>query len=112
MAITVNVIDCMNGRAAEGVKIKVEYRTDSTWRDLATGETDGSGQLSDWHPEFTPTYGIYRLELDIDGYFASLGSPSFYAQAMATFRVIDPAAAYQVSVLVTPYMQLMYQYCC
>jgi 5-hydroxyisourate hydrolase-like protein (transthyretin family) len=54
--------------------------------------------------------GVYRIELDVDGYFASLGIAPFYPTITVSLRVQSPERSYTVPVLITPYAYLTYAY--
>jgi 5-hydroxyisourate hydrolase len=109
MTIAVSVTDCTYGRGAQGLGIGLERRSNGVWGDLMQGCTDDKGQVSDWSPMLALTRGIYRIHLDIDTYFVTLGVVPVYPSVTITFRVRDPATRYNVAVLITPYANLVYQ---
>jgi 5-hydroxyisourate hydrolase len=108
MNISVSVINCMHGRPAEGVAVRLERKVGGEWVELAHGRTDENGWLGNWHPAPVLGRGIYRLELDLDSYFGNLGIIPFHPSAIVAFRAVDPAQTYQLPVLATPYAIMTY----
>jgi 5-hydroxyisourate hydrolase len=99
MSISVHVLDCMNGCAAADMAIRLCRDLGDAWQDQARGRTDAAGRLV-----IRPVArGIYQVECDLDGYFAGLGVTPFYPRISIVFRVSDVAAAFAISLLITPH---------
>lgn len=107
MKVTVNVVDCAHGRPAEGVAGRLEQRLGGVWTELAKGRTDERGAIS-WDGMPSPGRCLYRLELDIDQYFATLGIVPSHPWVTVVFRVLDPGADQHIPVLMTPHAHMTY----
>ncbi|XRQ09016.1 hydroxyisourate hydrolase [Actinomadura welshii] len=101
MSILVNVVDSLHGQPAEGVGMHLEHRIDGEWREVVQGKTDENGDFRPLNGGPLPQYGIYRLELDIDAYYATLGLAPFYPRVTIDFRVSDAGAEHHIPVLIT-----------
>ncbi len=102
MNIAVNVLDCLHGHAATGVVVRLARADGKDWLDVAVGRTDENGRVTVWKPEFIIQRGVYRAELNLDAYFTALGISPFIPTAIVSFRVLDPVAAYNIFLSVTP----------
>jgi 5-hydroxyisourate hydrolase-like protein (transthyretin family) len=98
MSLTIRVVDCQNGRAAESVSLVLS----GPHAQLARGSTDEKGIFrysgssnGDSH------HGVYQLDLDIDSYYASLGLIPFYRKIATILRLADAEQDYVVAVLIT-----------
>lgn len=108
MGITVNVIDCMHGRPAEGIAARIDCEVDGVWGKSGRGRTDENGMLRDWLPPIVLSHGVYRIELDVDSYYATLGIVPRYPRVSVIFRVFDPAEHHLVPMLITPTSHITY----
>lgn len=107
MKVTVSVVDCAQGRPAEGVAGRLERRVDGVWTEQAKGRTDECGSIT-WGRVPSPAKCVYRIELDVDQYFATLGIVPTHPWVTIVFRVLDPAADQHIPVLMTPHAHLTY----
>ena len=67
------------------------------------------GEFPSVLPPVHAASGVHRIELDLDGYFASLGMVAFHPTLTVDFRVVDPTQHHRISVLITPYSQVSYR---
>ena len=88
MGVTVYVHDSMRGCPAEGMPVMLEKQTHAKWIEAGTGLTDDNGHVGA-HFLHVEGRGVYRLILDLDSYFVSLGVESFYPSVTTTFRLGD-----------------------
>lgn|SRR5487761_1398470 len=109
MSITITAIDCLHGHPAAGVLVQLARRNDHGWREPSKGCTDDTGNVGSWDPEPKLERGVYRVELDLDGYFATLGIAPFMPTAVASFRVLDSSEPCRITLLVTPYTTIAYR---
>jgi 5-hydroxyisourate hydrolase len=100
MSLTVRVIDCTYGRPVIGMSVRLERDVGRTWIEQLRTQTDDQGRLADWLPNPLDR-GVYRLEFDLDGYFASLGIAAFYPSIIICFRIADPDDAHCIPLLIT-----------
>jgi len=107
--ITICVVDSMHGRPAEGLAFRLQRKVGGEWQDQMQGHTDERGEVVGMLSPLAVTSGIYRVELDIDGYFASLGMVAFNPNVTMDFRVLDPTQQHHISILITPHSYLTYR---
>lgn len=97
------VVDCAQGRPVDGVAARLQARSEGMWEQPATGRTDASGCLRVWRPPPPAVRGVFRIVVDIDSYYASLGILPVFPQISTCFRVVNPDEPLHFMVLVTPY---------
>ncbi|MFN2501623.1 MAG: hydroxyisourate hydrolase [Pyrinomonadaceae bacterium] len=103
--ITTHVLDTSIGRAAGGVKVKLECQSrGADWEVLSDGVTDDDGRLR-LDPQFghIMAAGQYRLTFDTGSYFALRSIESFYPMVTVTFNVRKPSNHYHVPLLLSPF---------
>lgn len=97
MNITVRVIDCLNGKGAEGVSVLLSDELHEI-----RGVTDEKGRFNYVNRrEAGFGHDTYRLELDIDAYFATLGVIPFYRKIITAFRLLDSVEEFNIAALIT-----------
>ncbi len=103
-AITTHVLDTAKGRPGSGIHIVLEHRNMDQWDELASGQTNFDGRLSDLLQEgFHLLEGVYRLTFDTKSYFDSQGEHGFYPNVTIAFEVKDPTQHYHVPLLISPF---------
>jgi 5-hydroxyisourate hydrolase len=101
--ITTHVLDTARGKPAAGVAIVLEKKEGAGFSKVGSGATDDDGRLKTLSdPDGVPA-GTYRITFDVGGYYAKLGTESFYPEASVTFVVKDPAQHFHVPLLLAPY---------
>lgn len=85
MGVAVYVHDSTWGTPAEGIPVTFEKQTNGKWDKLGHGVTDDNGLVAA-HLLQTDGRGVYRLTLDIDSYFVSIGMESSYPSITFAFR--------------------------
>ncbi|HEX5294221.1 MAG TPA: hydroxyisourate hydrolase [Streptosporangiaceae bacterium] len=108
MKLSVRVIDCMYGVAASDVQIRLHGYAEPGWHQLAVGRTGPDGWLTDW-TDLALDPGTYQLVIDLDGYYATLGTVPLHPRAIVEFRVTDPCAEMHLPLLVTANSVLTYR---
>ncbi len=98
--ITTHVLDTSRGRPARGVPVVLEVRSETGWREIGRGETDGDGRVRQLLSEGA---GIYRLTFQLEAYFQAQGIEGFYPEAAIVFHVRDASQHYHVPLLLSPY---------
>ncbi|WP_214324859.1 hydroxyisourate hydrolase [Nonomuraea sediminis] len=107
MPLRVDVVDVAHGRPAAGVRI-LAFRLAEASSSEAEGCTDQSGSLV-WPDLALPlSRGSYRLELNVDSYFATLGIVPANPLVVIVFRVSDPADPPRLTVLIAPNAHTVY----
>lgn len=103
--ITTHVLDISLGKPALGVRVVLEREnTPGEWKELARGETDTDGRISDLLPDVVRLMaGSYRLTFDVGRYFEERKMQTFYPYVSIVFQIHDPAAHYHIPLLLSPY---------
>jgi len=101
VSVSVQVNDAVHGRPATGIAVRLHRDVAGIWVEAARATADDGGLVSCW-PDSRLPRGVYQLEIDLDGYLASLGTISLYPAIIIRFRVLDPECAQHISLLVTP----------
>lgn len=101
--ITTHVLDTARGRPAAGVPVSLYRGTDGGWTEIAEGETDADGRVSDLLKAGSLEPGPYRIDFDVDAYQGSVGASSFYPAVSITFRVGATDEHYHVPLLLSPF---------
>ncbi|GAA4094918.1 MULTISPECIES: hydroxyisourate hydrolase [Actinomadura] len=109
MSILVSVVDSMHGRPAEGVAVQLGSQIEGEWQEIAKGHTDEEGEFGAPSGELFLARGVHRLELDIDGYYTTLGLAPFYPRVTIDFRVSDPGERHHIPVVITPFACATYR---
>ena len=104
--ITTHVLDAALGRPAPGVAVQLYARDGDTWHPMADAVTDADGRVSELGPERVPA-GEYRLRFDTGAYFAASDTPTFYPEALITFRVDERHC--HVPLLLSPFAYSTYR---
>jgi 5-hydroxyisourate hydrolase-like protein (transthyretin family) len=81
--ITVQVVDCVYGRPADGVRAQLRYPGDPA--PVRTEVTDDTGRCHLMLHDERPS-AAYQLVLDINSYFVALGIRPSCPEAIVTFR--------------------------
>ncbi|MGH3186184.1 MAG: hydroxyisourate hydrolase [Streptosporangiaceae bacterium] len=101
MSVSVHVIDCVYGKPAVGVPVRLACEIDRTWIEQWHDRTDEDGRaFIETIP--IPAGSICRLEFSLDPYFATLGARPFYPVAVIGLRLPNVTASYHIGLLVTP----------
>jgi len=104
-AITTHVLDLSLGKPGAGIRVRLEYRSQSGgWQTIGDGVTDADGRINDlasagW--DLQP--GNYRLGFETGPYFLLRDVECFFPQVMISFVVDDTAQHYHVPLLLSPF---------
>jgi 5-hydroxyisourate hydrolase len=100
MKLSVQVVDCAFGVAADNVRVCLSRRVEFEWSRVAEGRTDSDGSLREWHDDTLPA-GAYQLEVNLDGYYADMGITPFLPRAIVEFDLTDTDTDLLIPLLVT-----------
>jgi 5-hydroxyisourate hydrolase len=98
--ITTHVLDTATGGPAEGVKIILERKAGSEYREVNNVITNSDGRVEELLPEPLMA-GIFRLTFHTADYFKQKGQKSFYPEASVVFEIEDPTQHYHVPLLIS-----------
>jgi 5-hydroxyisourate hydrolase len=111
--LTTHVLDTAHGRPASGMRVEL-YRVGSPGGEAPLVEVvtnaDGRTPAPLLAGDVVP--GTYRLVFHVGAYFAGRGHPDarrFLDVVPVVFVIDDPAAAYHVPLLVTPWSYSTYR---
>ena len=97
--ITTHILDLTRGRPAAGVAVRL-FGPEGQ---LADGVTNDDGRVEVWSEAYSLVAGKYRLEFDVEPWFAARQEQSFYEDVHISFRVGDTAEHYHVPLLLSPF---------
>lgn len=100
MNVLITVVDIAFGRPAEDVEVALLREVDTGWQEEVGVRTDDSGHAL-IHCN-SPARGRYRMVVDLDRYFTSLGATPVQSRVDITFRVFSPDKSIPFVVAVTP----------
>ncbi|SRR6266487_356980 len=101
MTVSVNVVDCVYGRPAVNMAVRLMREVDGVFTEQWRDRTNDEGRVRSL--QNSPlTRGAYELELDLEGYFCTLGFMPLNSACTMRFRTPGEDRHYQLSVLVTP----------
>jgi 5-hydroxyisourate hydrolase len=108
MKLSVQVVDCAFGVAADDIQVCLTRRVKTDWRKVAEGRTGSDGVLRDWHDDTLPA-GSYRLEVNLNGYYTIMGITPFIPRAIVEFDSTDVTADLLIPLLVTGNSYFVYR---
>lgn len=100
MIVSLDVVDAMIGRPAEGIPVTLRRDGDDMEIKLRSQLTDLSGRVT-W-PEPGERRGKYRLEVELDRYYGSLGVTPFQSSVHMDFRVFHPDEIVSLLLIISP----------
>lgn len=106
--LSIHVMDTAFGVPAADVHVGLQRATVSGWTDIAEGYTGPDGRLTVGH-DTTSVSATFRLELDLDRYYAVLGTGSAFPRGIVVFRVSDTDADLHLSLLTSPNLLVIYR---
>jgi len=101
MGVSVSVVDCVYGRPAAGMAVRLIRDADGVLTQQWSDRTDDDGCISAPPGSSLPP-GPYELELDLEGYFTSLGFMPLNSAITVRFHLPSGSYHYGLTVLVTP----------
>jgi 5-hydroxyisourate hydrolase len=101
--ITTHVLDTHLGKPAEGLTVTLfkSLNAPDQWDELATGQTNADGRITDWLPGQRREAGLYKIIFETQAYFEKLGTPCFYPRVTIEFHIQDPEQHYHVPLLIS-----------
>lgn len=108
MSMSVRVVDCVYGKPAIGVPIRLNRQVDGVWTEQWRDRTGEDGRVSAG-TNMGLASGACSLEFDLDAYFVALGAKSFYPMATINFRLADTGSSYRLALLITPFAYAVFK---
>jgi len=101
--ISTHVLDLATGKPAKGVPVRLEHQEGSSWRLLASAQTDQDGRCAQLlAPNEALSPGVYRLAFNTASYCAAQRIDSLYPLIEITFHVRDGEDRFHIPLLLSP----------
>jgi 5-hydroxyisourate hydrolase-like protein (transthyretin family) len=97
--LSITVTDIIDGRAAEGVALRLERQVFGNWELVSTAASNHSGSISF---AIASNQGEYRITLNIEAYFVLSGIFSHPTKATTTFVISDIENHYLLDIYIGP----------
>jgi 5-hydroxyisourate hydrolase len=101
MSVSVRVVDCVYGRPAVNMAVRLMREVGGVLTEQWRDHTDDDGHIPGLRNSPLKR-GSYALELDLEDYFCTLGFTPLNAVITMRFRTPGEGRHNQLSVLVTP----------
>lgn len=108
--ITSHVLDTALGQPAAGIAIQLTFVDGDRQTLVGKGTTDADGRVSEGLiqvSQFQP--GTYRIQFDVEAYFAASNTQCFYPDVTITFKVSPGQSHYHIPLLVSPFGYTTYR---
>ena len=115
MGLSTHVLDTMHGGPAAGMAVALYTMSDGGTATLVARYTLNDDGRTDrpLYDAATLRTGTYRLEFDVEGYFAARGvalpQPNFLGKVRLDFGIADATQHYHVPLLVSPWSYSTYR---
>lgn len=108
--ITMHILDTTAGLPAQSVPVSLSAQIGDTWEEIAQGETDADGRITDLLPdEQILNPGLYKIYFATETYFSRADIDTFYPYVEIVFRIVDPDQHYHIPLLLSPYGYTTYR---
>jgi 5-hydroxyisourate hydrolase len=107
MGMLARALDGVYGRPASGLRVRLERIQDGDWLTIGTVESNVRGHIRHWEDAHLER-GVYRLVIDSDGYFSSLGATAAYPEITVMFRLRSDHESCDVQIILSPYSYSTY----
>jgi 5-hydroxyisourate hydrolase len=101
VTLCVRVIDGVYGRPAVGVSARILTEAGELPTEWARERTDEAGRVAAQLDDLS-TIRLCQVELDINGYFATLGITPSYRKISVCIRLRNSVSSYETTVFITP----------
>jgi len=101
--ITTHALDTRSGRPAAGLPISLSLLSEGVWRELASGQTNEDGRITDLLKPGSLTPGVYQMRFDTGAYHRALEIDGFYPEALITFEIKRVDEHYHIPLLLSPF---------
>jgi 5-hydroxyisourate hydrolase len=108
VSLTVKVTDAISGRPAAGLPVAVCRETGGEAASQQSRSITNSEGIADCTPGVADR-GVYRIIVEFNEYFTSLGMQSFSPRVAMTLRIPDETADCRVAFLISPYSWTAYR---
>ncbi len=99
--ITTHVLDTAKGAPASGVPVKLFYKKEKEWDQIAHSQTDDDGRIIEWFSRDNFYSGHYRIIFEVSSYLND--SNCFFPEVSIDFNVEKLDQHYHVPLLLSPF---------
>jgi 5-hydroxyisourate hydrolase len=101
--ISTHILDLARGGPATGIGVQLEHEDDrGNWRTLTSMHTDHDGRCVHVLANAELSPGVYRLRIEVAGYFAQRKVESLYPFVEVTFQVRGGESNFHIPLLLSP----------
>jgi 5-hydroxyisourate hydrolase len=100
--ITTHVLDTALGRAASGLRVRLDRVEGDRTEEIASARTDGEGRVRDWAAQGVSP-GRYRLVFDTGEWFRAAGRESLYPEIVIHVELSGSEPHYHIPLLLAPF---------
>ena len=100
--ITTHILDTSKGKPAEGVTIILYSGSNDTWKEIARGETNSDGRITDLLKKDLLAHGSYKMRFETKEYFDKQQVITFYPYVEIVFD-ISTDEHYHIPLLLNPF---------
>lgn len=102
--LSVHVLDLQSGQPTAGIRVTLEQRAGSQWRELANGVTNEQGRIPALYPDDKAmAVGEYRIVFRTGEHYARKGQATFFPRIPLEFTVDAPTQHYHIPLLLSPF---------
>lgn len=102
--LSVHVLDLQSGQPTAGIRVTLEQRTGTGWRELAAGVTNAQGRIAALYPEDRAMpAGDYRIVFETGEHYARLKQDTFFPRIPVEFHAGETGQHYHVPLLLSPF---------
>jgi 5-hydroxyisourate hydrolase len=98
--ISTHILDTSKGVPAAGVPVRLQIRSNSTWKDIEVGSTNSDGRHSF---DCETLAGTYQIIFEVEAYLKSAHKESFFAHIPVVFKIEHAQKKYHVPLLLNPF---------
>jgi len=103
-----HIMDRVFGIPAADLCIVLRRQQNAEWLLVKSGQTGADGRVADW-PGQNFHVGIYQLEIEIDGYYSSMGMTALNPRVIVEFQAFDSRVDLHMEILITTNSFQVYQ---
>ena len=101
--ITTHILDLESGLPAAEVSVTLAKEESGSWKELATGKTDGDGRIKNLLAAGSLTPGYYRICFNVESYFRGKNKKTFYRTIPVEFNIEVVDRHFHVPLLISPF---------
>ncbi|MGW3655084.1 hydroxyisourate hydrolase [Streptomyces sp. NPDC005151] len=110
MTVDVRIVDTSFGVPAADVDVLLSRRAEDGWQEVVRGRTDPEGLLVVPPPsEVRSGSAVYRIECDLDAYYAVLGVVPLFPRLTVEVRVVEPDVRLSLPLVISAHSVFAYR---